>query len=81
MQLNWIKESKKNIKELQDALIQQYIKESVDPIVETIETNLYMGRYDFTESSQPKGKRLFVSLFIRIHEFKEMDWSISKRFS
>ena len=51
-----IKESKKKVKELQDSLLKQYMIESVGPIVDSIETNLYIGRYDFTESSPPKSK-------------------------
>lgn len=50
-----IKESKKNVKDLQDSLLKQYMIETIGPIVDSIESNLYVGRYDFTESSPPTG--------------------------
>lgn len=48
-----LKESKKDIKELQEILLVRYMKETVQPIVDQIEVNLYAGRYDFNDSSPP----------------------------
>ncbi len=33
--------------------------ETIGPIVDSIENNLYVGRYDFTESSPPTGNLSF----------------------
>ena len=54
-----VKESKKNVKEQQDLLLKQYMLESIGPIVDSIENNLYAGRYDFNDSSKPISKNLF----------------------
>jgi hypothetical protein len=51
-----LKESKKNVKEQQDILLKQYMLESIGPIVDSIENNLYAGRYDFNDSSKPISK-------------------------
>lgn len=48
-----IKESKKKVKELQDSLLKQYIHDIVKPISDSIEENLYAGKYDFANSSTP----------------------------
>ncbi|CAF0899139.1 unnamed protein product [Brachionus calyciflorus] len=59
-----IKESKKNLKELQDMLLKQYVSEATKPIVDNIESNLYAGRYDFSECSAPLTVRNYVKQII-----------------
>lgn len=51
-----IKESRKNVKELQEVLLRRYMQEAVGPIVDSIEENIYAGRYDFNDSSAPTSK-------------------------
>ena len=48
-----LKEGKKNIKELQDLILKQYMTEVISPIVDSIEGNLYIGKFDFMDCSQP----------------------------
>lgn len=50
---NLVKETAKNVKELQEALINQYKIETIKPMITNIETNLYIGKYDFSDSSPP----------------------------
>lgn len=41
------------VKELQDDLLRKYMEEAIGPIVDSIEENLYAGKYDFSDSSSP----------------------------
>lgn len=50
------KESNKKVDELKEALLKQYMVETIKPITSNIETNLYIGKYDFTDSSPPISK-------------------------
>ena len=50
-----VQESKKNVKDLQESILNQYMVEAIGPIVARIENNLYAGRYDFNDSSPPTG--------------------------
>ncbi len=50
-----VKESKKNVKDLQDSLLKQYMIETIGPIIDAIQDNLYAGRYDFNDCSAPTG--------------------------
>lgn len=59
-----IKESKKNVKDLQDSLLKQYMIETIGPIIDSIENNLYVGRYDFSDSSPPTAVRNYIKLII-----------------
>ena len=59
-----IKQSKKNVKELLDTLLRQYLHETIDPVVESIESNLYSGRFDFNDCSPPTTIRNYVKLII-----------------
>jgi hypothetical protein len=72
-----LKEAKKNIKELQDLLLKQYMTEVITPIVDSIEGNLYVGKFDFMDSSQPtstffllKIRLLFYAFFFILNSFK-----------
>jgi hypothetical protein len=42
------------VKELQDNLLNRYMQEAIGPIVDSIEENLYSGKYDFSDSSPPE---------------------------
>lgn len=55
-----LKESKKNVQEQQDMVLKQYQQEVINPIVQSIETNLYIGHYDFTDSSTPTSNNYFI---------------------
>lgn len=59
-----IKESKKNVKDLQDALLKQYMLETVGPIIDSIETNLYVGKFDFSDCSPPIAIRNYIKIII-----------------
>ena len=63
------RESRKNVKEMQDNLLKEYIKEAINPIVDQIEKNLYAGRFDFRDCSKPiskiiQKKKINIILFI-----------------
>jgi hypothetical protein len=45
------KESKKSMSELLGRLLEQYKVEVAKPILDSIENNIYMGRYDFSDSA------------------------------
>jgi len=59
-----IKEIKKNVKDLQDALLKQYMVETVGPIIDSIENNLYVGRFDFNDCSPPISIRNYIKIII-----------------
>ena len=44
------------VKELQENLLNRYMQEAIGPIVDSIEENLYSGKYDFSDSSPPASK-------------------------
>ncbi|RNA35853.1 exocyst complex component 2 isoform X1 [Brachionus plicatilis] len=58
------RESRKNVKDLQDNLLKEYVKEAINPIVETIEKNLYAGKFDFRDCSKPLTVRNYVKQII-----------------
>lgn len=53
------RESRKNVKDMQENLLKEYIKEAINPIVDQIEKNLYAGKFDFRDCSKPTSKIKF----------------------
>lgn len=48
----------KNVKDIKEAIINQYMLETIKPITLSIETNIYMGKFDFSDCSPPIGSYL-----------------------
>lgn len=69
-----IKESKKNVKELQEVLLRQYMEETIGPIVDDIEVNLYAGRYDFNDSSYPTSSHSIFRIIVFFYNIKLKFW-------
>jgi vacuolar-type H+-ATPase subunit C/Vma6 len=53
-----IEKINKSVKDLKDAILNQYMIETIKPITSSIELNIYMGKYDFNDCPKPIGESL-----------------------